>query len=72
MPNQPRKFSGRFKNLERPNVEWPIFRNFKIANIKITKNELFVISSLFFYFFEIIWTPEIFYNFSNFKIFKVF
>ena len=27
--------------LERRNVEQPIFRNFKIANIKITKDELF-------------------------------
>ena len=28
-------------NLERRHVERPIFRNFKIANIKITKDELF-------------------------------
>ena len=29
------------QNLERRNVERPIFRNFKIATIKITKDELF-------------------------------
>ena len=29
------------QNLERQNIERPIFRNFKITNIKITKNELF-------------------------------
>ena len=28
-------------NLEQQNVEPPIFRNFKIANIEITKDELF-------------------------------
>ena len=32
---------GGSQNLERRNVEQPIFRNFKIANIKMTKNELF-------------------------------
>ena len=32
---------GGGQNLERQNVEQPIFRNFKIANIKITKDELF-------------------------------
>ena len=29
------------QNLECSNVERPIFRNFKIANIKIAKDELF-------------------------------
>ena len=29
------------QNLDRRNVERPIFRNFKITNIKITKDELF-------------------------------
>ena len=33
--------SGGGQNLERQNVERPIFRNFKIANIKITKDEIF-------------------------------
>ena len=32
---------GGGQNLERRNVERPIFRNFKIANIKIKKDELF-------------------------------
>ena len=32
---------GGGQNLERRNVERPIFRNLKIANIKITRNELF-------------------------------
>ena len=33
--------SGGGHNLDRRNVEWPIFRNFKITNIKIKKDELF-------------------------------
>ena len=32
---------GRGQNLERRNVKRPKFRNFKITNIKITKDELF-------------------------------
>ena len=32
---------GGGQNLEQRNVERPIFRNFKIAHIKITKNDLF-------------------------------
>ena len=32
---------GEGQNLERRNVERPTFRNLKIANIKITKDELF-------------------------------
>ena len=32
---------GGGQNLERRNVERPIFRNFKITNDKITKDELF-------------------------------
>ena len=39
-------FSGGGQNLELRNVERPIFRNFKIANIKITK--------IIFHFLEII------------------
>ena len=35
-----RRRSG-VKNLERRNVEQAIFRNFKITNTKITKDELF-------------------------------
>ena len=32
---------GGGQNLERRNVERPIFRNFKITSIKITKDQLF-------------------------------
>ena len=32
---------GGRQNLERRNIERSIFRNFKITNIKITKDELF-------------------------------
>ena len=34
-------FSGGGQNLERPNVERPIFRKFETSYIKITKVELF-------------------------------
>ena len=42
---------GGGQNLERRNVERPIFRNFEIANIKIKKDELFnnFIFELFFH-----------------------
>ena len=45
---------GGGQNLERHNVERPVFRNFKIANIKIKKNELFdnFIFELFLHFLE--------------------
>ena len=33
-------YMGEGQNLERRNVERRMFRNFKIANIKITKDEL--------------------------------
>ena len=36
-----KELKGRGQNLERRNVERPIFRNFQIANIKITKDESF-------------------------------
>ena len=42
---------GGGQNLERRNLERPIFRNFKIANIKITKNELFA-NFIFYLIFE--------------------
>ena len=32
---------GGGQNLERQNVERPVFRNFEIANIKVKKDELF-------------------------------
>ena len=34
-------YGGGDQNLERKNVERSIFQNFKIANIKMTKDELF-------------------------------
>ena len=47
-----RKVGG--QNSEQRNVERPVFRNFEIANIKITKDELFdnFIFELFFSFFR--------------------
>ena len=39
--NSCKVFLGGGQNLERRNVELPIFRNFKIANIKMTKEDLF-------------------------------
>ena len=49
-------FQGGGQNFERRNVERLIFRNLKIANIKITKNDLFdsFIIKLIFSFLEII------------------
>ena len=43
---------GRGQNLERRNIERPMFRNYKIANIKITNDEFGVVSflNLFFHF----------------------
>ena len=48
------KFWGRGQNFERRNVERLEFRNFKVANIKITKDELFdsFIIELIFSFFR--------------------
>ena len=45
---------GEGQNLERRNVEQPIFRNFEIANIKIMKDELFDNIIFEFNFLEII------------------
>ena len=46
--------TGGGQHLERPNVERPIFRDFEIANIKITKVELldFSIFEFIFYFYD--------------------
>ena len=41
---------GGGQNLERQNVERPIFRNFKIMNIKMTKDEIVLLLNLFFYY----------------------
>ena len=56
---------GGGQNLERRNAERPIFRNFKITNIKITKDELF--NS---FIFELIFSLFINY-FHNLIIFQV-
>ena len=49
-------YRGGRQNLERPNVEPPIFRKFETLNIEITKDELFdnFIFELFFHFLGII------------------
>ena len=46
---------GAGQNLERRDVEQPVFRNFEIANIKIKKDELFdnFIFDLFFIFWKL-------------------
>ena len=61
---------GGRRNFERRNVERLTFRNFKIANIKITRDELFdsFIVEFIFHFLEIIWILKIFNNFVNCKI----
>ena len=41
---------GGDQNLERQNVERPIFRNLKITNIKITKDEIVLFLNLFFHY----------------------
>ena len=52
--------SGGGQNLERPNVERPIFRKFETSNIEITKVELFdfSISEFILYFYDCL-------NYSN-------
>ena len=54
--------------MERRNVERPIFRNFKITNIKITKDELFDSFIFDFFFFIICKLFAQFNHFSNCKI----
>ena len=46
--------TGGGQNLERRNVERPVFRNFEVANIEMKKDELFdnSIFELFFSFFR--------------------
>ena len=50
--------TGGGQYLERANVERSIFRNFKILNIKITSDLIFLFANLFFYFFTCV-------NYSN-------
>ena len=57
------------QNFKQRNVERLKFRNFKFANIKITKDEFFdSFIMVFFHFLNIIWILKIFNNFSNCKI----
>ena len=48
------------QNWEGRNVDRPIFRNFQIANIKITKDELFdnFIFEFIFNFQKLLWHPK--------------
>ena len=55
---------GGGQNLEQSNVEWAIFQNYKIANIKITKDELFD-----FFDFEFFKSFYICLKYSNTKIY---
>ena len=60
---------GGVQNLELSNVERPIFRNFKITNIKIAKDELFSYFMYdFFVFFNYLNTQSIWF-FPNYNIF---
>ena len=61
-------FGGGGQNLERRNVERLVFRNFKIANIKIKKGELFdnLILELFFFI-----SQKIFEYLKNLMIFDI-
>ena len=43
-------FSGGGRNFERPNVEWPIFRNSKFANVKSYESSSYLIFYLRTYF----------------------
>ena len=71
--------SGGVQNLEWSNVERPIFRNFKITNIKITKDQLFdyFIYEFFYFFFRFTWPLKVFdkfsklLNFANFVISQI-
>ena len=69
--------SGGGQNLKRRNVKQSIFRIFKIANIKRTKDELFhsfICEFNFSYFryfsyFFLFYLPKVFDNFSSCEIF---
>ena len=57
------KHMGGDQHLERPNVERPIFPNFKISNIKTTKKErVFYVRFFVFLFIEIIQALKIYDN----------
>ena len=59
---------GGVQNLKLSNLERPIFRNFKITNIEIAKDELFdyfIYDFFLIFFFLITWTLKVFDNFSK-------
>ena len=61
---------GGGQNLERPNVERPIFRKFETSNIEITKVELFDLKKNLFLIFTSVWivrTLKIYDNLPNWK-----
>ena len=57
---------GEDQNFEQRNVERPLFRNFKIANIKTTKDELF--DNFIFEFNFSFFRPKVFNNFFILQI----
>ena len=59
---------GGGQNLERRNVERPIFRNFKITNIEIKKDELF---DIFIFEFVVCIIHKLFAQFNNFSNCKI-
>ena len=66
---------GRVQNLEWLNVKWPIFRKFKITNIKIAKDELFdyfiyvFVLIIFLNFLKLLQHLKYLTIFTNYKIF---
>ena len=62
-------FSGGSRNLERPNIERPVFRKFETSNIEITKVELFD----FLYFFKLQFFEKLLlFEIEQFQKFDVF
>ena len=74
--NRSRLNSGGVQNLDRSNVERPIFRNFKITNIEIAKDELFdyfIYEFIFYYhFLKLLELLECLIFFPNYKVFLNF
>ena len=67
------KKKGGVQNLEWSTVERPIFRNFKITNIKIAKDELvdyFIYEVFSIIFWKTTSTLKVFNNFSKFHKFS--
>ena len=60
---------GGSQNLERPNIELPVFRKFETSNIEITKVELFDFS----YFFKLQYFENLLlFEIEQFQKFDVF